>query len=198
MELINPTVADPLGTGAEYQATIDSLDKTATGMVNLLNALNGDTKLSKLSSMLSRMILLLTRRLLKLPRPTPRIQLLSLLKNFDFQGLKSSVESLQDVALRQDEHLASWQDTSEIKSMMTEIYQAFKEPPSHTEGEHVAMEDDTKKPESNKAKEEPTRVVPISTVRPTTRPNAEVALIESSLLHSLIPSLKSLFLNKQL
>ncbi|GKC48764.1 hypothetical protein Tco_1071509, partial [Tanacetum coccineum] len=51
------------------------------------------------------------------------------------------------------------QDTSDIKSMMTEIYQAFKEndtqadteePSSHTEGKHVSMEDD-------KAKEEPTR-----------------------------------------
>ncbi|GJR52195.1 hypothetical protein Tco_1402716 [Tanacetum coccineum] len=47
-------------------------------------------------------------------------------------------------------------DSSELKSMMTEIYQAFKESPSHTEGEHVAIEDDTKKPESNKAEEEPT------------------------------------------
>ncbi|GKE36165.1 hypothetical protein Tco_1455487, partial [Tanacetum coccineum] len=31
-----------------------------------------------------------------------------------------------------------------------------KEPHSHTEGEHVAMMDDTKKPESDKAEEEPT------------------------------------------
>ncbi|GKD47145.1 hypothetical protein Tco_1271790, partial [Tanacetum coccineum] len=112
-------------------------------------------------------------------------ELLSLVKNFDFQGLNFSVESLQAVALRQDEHLASWakssnsldwnlglrmttvessqaeirseisslkQDTSEIKFMMTKIFQAFK-------GEHVAMEDD-------KVEEEPTR---------------EVALIKSSL-----------------
>ncbi|GJT09117.1 hypothetical protein Tco_0843579 [Tanacetum coccineum] len=77
--------------------------------------------------------------------------------------------------------------------MMTEIYQAFKrqasipsssadteEPPSHIEGEHVAMKDDTKKPESNKVEEEPTRVVPILIVRPTTRLNPEVALIKSS------------------
>ncbi|GJV31134.1 hypothetical protein Tco_1391534 [Tanacetum coccineum] len=35
------------------------------------------------------------------------------------------------------------------------------------------MEDDTEKAESDKAKEEPTRVVPISTVRPITRPNLE-------------------------
>ncbi|GJU94211.1 hypothetical protein Tco_1318967 [Tanacetum coccineum] len=46
-----------------------------------------------------------------------------------------------------------------------------EEPHSHTKGEHVAMEDDTKKPESDKAKEETTRAVPISTIIPTTRPN---------------------------
>nr|GFA88917.1 hypothetical protein [Tanacetum cinerariifolium] len=48
-----------------------------------------------------------------------------------------------------------------------------KEPPSHTEGKHVTIEDDTKKHESNKAKEEPTRAVSISIIRPTTRPNPE-------------------------
>ncbi|GJS65213.1 hypothetical protein Tco_0679777 [Tanacetum coccineum] len=55
-------------------------------------------------------------------------------------------------------------DSSELKSMMTEIYQAFKESPSHIEGEHVAIEDDTKKPESNKAEEEPTNGIHISTM----------------------------------
>ncbi|GKG47899.1 hypothetical protein Tco_0507384, partial [Tanacetum coccineum] len=42
-----------------------------------------------------------------------------------------------------------------------------KEPPSHTKGKHVAIEDDTKKLGSNKAEEEPTRAVLISTVRPS-------------------------------
>ncbi|GKE07223.1 hypothetical protein Tco_1399241, partial [Tanacetum coccineum] len=88
-----------------------------------------------------------------------RTELLNLVKNFNFQGLKSLVESLKVAALRQDEHLASWakssnslawnlgpkmtavessqaeirsdisslnQYTSEIKSMMMEIFQAFK------------------------------------------------------------------------
>ncbi|GJU69656.1 hypothetical protein Tco_1255915 [Tanacetum coccineum] len=175
-------------------------------------------------------------------------ELLTLVKSFDFQGLKSSIESLQVTALSQDQHLSSWaksstsmawnlgprmtviessqaeirseisslrQDTSYIKSMMTDIYNAFKGQPfstpsgsvpatlditiastsvegenvantadkehlSHTEGEHVSIEDDTKKATSDKAEEEPTRAVPISTVRPITRPNPEVALIESS------------------
>ncbi|GKB40513.1 hypothetical protein Tco_0885455, partial [Tanacetum coccineum] len=55
-----------------------------------------------------------------------------------------------------------------------------EEPSSHTKGEHVTMEDDIEKAESDKTKEEPTRAVTISTVRPITRPNPEVALIESS------------------
>ncbi|GJZ48416.1 hypothetical protein Tco_0602248 [Tanacetum coccineum] len=83
-------------------------------------------------------------------------------------------------------------DTSEIKSMMIEIYQAFKgqsSTPSSsvptttlsiTEGSANVGEDETKKDESDKAKEEPTRAVPISTIRPITRPNPEVALIEFS------------------
>ncbi|GJW15294.1 hypothetical protein Tco_0019427 [Tanacetum coccineum] len=58
--------------------------------------------------------------------------------------------------------------------MMTEIYQAFKEPLSHTEGEHVAIEDDTKKPESDKAEEEPTNAVPITTIKPTKTLTPEV------------------------
>ncbi|GJT96105.1 hypothetical protein Tco_1091623 [Tanacetum coccineum] len=110
------------------QATMDSLDKTATDRVNLLKALNGVIETLKVADIIS-----------------------------DISSLK--------------------QDTSEIKSMMTYIYQAFKgendtqadtkEPPSHTKGKHVAMKDDTKKLRTNKAEEEPTRAVPISTVRPS-------------------------------
>ncbi|GJX33480.1 hypothetical protein Tco_0243335 [Tanacetum coccineum] len=114
-------------------------------------------------------------------------ELLNLVKNFDFQGLKSLVESLQAAALRQDEHLASWTKPSKVslqtpqevchgqhllslkgQQMLGEnVTQAdTKEPPSHTEGEHVTMEDDAEKPESDKADKEPTRAVPISTDRP--------------------------------
>ncbi|GKG63825.1 hypothetical protein Tco_0647192, partial [Tanacetum coccineum] len=46
-----------------------------------------------------------------------------------------------------------------------------EEPSSHTKGEHVTMEDDIEKAESDKTEEEPTRAVTISTVRPITRPN---------------------------
>ncbi|GJT65339.1 hypothetical protein Tco_1016819 [Tanacetum coccineum] len=84
-------------------------------------------------------------------------ELLTLVKSFDFHGLMSTVESLKATAL----------NTSDIKSMMTKIYQAFKE-------------DDIKKTKSDKTKEEPTRAVPISIVIPITRPNPEVAFNESS------------------
>ncbi|GJX73964.1 hypothetical protein Tco_0312559 [Tanacetum coccineum] len=55
-----------------------------------------------------------------------------------------------------------------------------KEHPSHTEGEHVTMEDNIEKPKSDKAEEEQIRAVPISVVRPIIRPNPKVAMIESS------------------
>ncbi|GJY66024.1 putative reverse transcriptase domain-containing protein [Tanacetum coccineum] len=104
------------------------------------------------------------------------------------------------------------QDTSDIKSVMTKIYNAFKghpfsapsgsvpitlaitispttvegenvantideEPHSHTKGEHVAIEDVTEKPESDKAEQEPTNLVPISTVKPTETLTSEVTPI---------------------
>ncbi|GKG44298.1 hypothetical protein Tco_0485736, partial [Tanacetum coccineum] len=55
-----------------------------------------------------------------------------------------------------------------------------EEPYSHTEGEYVTIEDDIEKVESNKVEEEPTKAVLILTIGPITRPNLEVALIESS------------------
>nr|GEU78124.1 hypothetical protein [Tanacetum cinerariifolium] len=145
--------------------------------------------------------------------------LLTLIKNFYFQGLKYSVDSLQATMISQDKHLAAWaksstsmawnlgprltaigssqaeirleissleEDTSDIKSMMIEIYNAFKDQPFSAPTGSVpatlaitAAPDDTKKAESDKAKEESTRAVLISTVRLITRPNPEVALIES-------------------
>ncbi|GJV74542.1 hypothetical protein Tco_1506126 [Tanacetum coccineum] len=42
-----------------------------------------------------------------------------------------------------------------------------EEPHSHTNEEHVAMKDDTKKLESDKSEEEPTNAIPISIVKPT-------------------------------
>ncbi|GKB37943.1 hypothetical protein Tco_0882885 [Tanacetum coccineum] len=151
------------------KATMDSLDKTATDRVNLLNALNGVIETLK------------------------AVQ--HAVKDDPALNKKSLVESLQAAALRQDEHLASWAKSSNslawnLGPRMTAVFKGqastplssvppttlaiielpatikgendthadTEEPPSHTEGENVAIEDD-------KAEEEPTR---------------EVALIKSS------------------
>ncbi|GJT26878.1 hypothetical protein Tco_0907153 [Tanacetum coccineum] len=100
---------------------------------------------------------------------TNLIELLSLIKSFDFWGLNSSVESLQASALRQDEHLAEWAKSSTFMawnlglrmttpstSVQTTTlvitkgpitikgenftHAATEEPPSQTEGENNNME----------------------------------------------------------
>ncbi|GJS54617.1 hypothetical protein Tco_0627979 [Tanacetum coccineum] len=149
---------------------------------------------------------------------TALTELLTLVKNFDFQGLKSLVEFLHATALKQNEHLASWaksstsmasnlgprmtavessqaeirseisylkQDTSEIKFTMTEIFQAFKgqssAPSSSVPHATLAITEGPTNVEGRiQAEEEPTRAVLISVVKPITRPNPEVAMIESS------------------
>ncbi|GJR93941.1 hypothetical protein Tco_0266115 [Tanacetum coccineum] len=70
-------------------------------------------------------------------------KLLALIKNFDFQGLKSSVESLQATAFSQDKHLAAWAKSS--TSMTWNLGPRHskadtKEPPSHTKGENDDMQ----------------------------------------------------------
>ncbi|GJV57917.1 hypothetical protein Tco_1458922 [Tanacetum coccineum] len=101
-----------------------------------------------------RDFIMLLRMFIKALR-LPSTHMRSSLSSFRLSmGLKSSVESLQASALRQDEHLAEWakfeisslkQDASEIKSMMTKIFKPFKdtateEPHSHTEGKNDDME----------------------------------------------------------
>nr|GEV48607.1 retrovirus-related Pol polyprotein from transposon TNT 1-94 [Tanacetum cinerariifolium] len=214
-------VADPLGTGAKYHvdetqytrlserqlvkylkkeqidkvidAAMNSLDKNSIAKGDILNALNGITETLKTIQDAIKEDLVHNKKNLG-PRMT-------------------SVESSQ--AKIRSEISSLKQDTSEIKFMMTEIFQAFKgqssapssnmpqttlaitkrqlnvrgenvtqantkEPPFYTEREHVSMEDDAKKPKLDKAEKEPTKVVPISIVRPITRPNHEVIMIESS------------------
>ncbi|GJW90516.1 retrovirus-related pol polyprotein from transposon TNT 1-94 [Tanacetum coccineum] len=131
--------------------------------------------------------------------PTPR-------SNWDNVGLRlTKIEHTQ--ALMQADLSSIKTDTSKIKSMMTETFQAFKvqsstpsssmpqttlaitegpshvrgrmsdrltlKPPFYTKEEHVAMDDDTEKPESDKAEEEPKNAVPISAVKPTETPTPE-------------------------
>ncbi|GJV00497.1 hypothetical protein Tco_1329767 [Tanacetum coccineum] len=127
-------------------------------------------------------------------------ELLNLVQNIDFQGLKSLVESLQAAALGQDEYLASWHskvspqppqavyhkqhlislDCQQMLEGKNVIQADTEEPPSYIEGEHVAMEDD-------KAEEEPIRAVPISTVRPSlTDPILEIPTLEVQTITTII------------
>nr|GEY12153.1 retrovirus-related Pol polyprotein from transposon TNT 1-94 [Tanacetum cinerariifolium] len=192
---------------------------------DLLNALNGVTKTLKATQDVVKEYHVLNKKVIEdieayTKNSTYLTELLTLIKNFDFQGLKSLVESLQATALSQDKHLVEWaksstsiawnlgprmtsiensqaeiknevsflkKDTSYIKSIMTEIYQAFKdqsstpssiteEPPSHTKEETEDME--TQDSEKDKVKkeqvsEELKHVVPISSVKPTKTPKVQ-------------------------
>ncbi|GJX30780.1 hypothetical protein Tco_0240635 [Tanacetum coccineum] len=182
MKPINPTVADPLGTGAEYQdkEAADSyadLRASVEGYYKENDAVKDDPALNKKvieateaytnnSSALTKLLNLSTNSLAW--NLGPKMTAVEISQ----ADIRSNISSLK-------------QDTSDIKSMMIEIYQAFKgqastssssvpqttlaiterpinirgendtqadteEPSSHTEGKHVAIEDD-------KAEEEPTR-----------------------------------------
>ncbi|GJZ49035.1 hypothetical protein Tco_0603225 [Tanacetum coccineum] len=112
-------------------------------------------------------------------------KVLSLVKGFDFSALLSTMKDLQAHALKQEEASAAWtkQDTSEIKSMMAEIYQAFKGQPAsgsvtptlalthilaNVEGEN-ATNTATEEPPSHTKGEtgDATMEIPISSIQPT-------------------------------
>ncbi|GJZ17672.1 hypothetical protein Tco_0553795, partial [Tanacetum coccineum] len=155
------------------QANMDCHDKNSTKRAELLTALNGVNETLKVIQEAVKEDPALNKKVLNLgPRMTA-------IENSQ-AAIRYEVSSLR-------------QDTLEIKSMMTKIFQAFKgksstlsssahtkEPPSHTEGEHVTMEDETKKSESNKV-ERPTRAVPILAFKPLMRPNHEVEMMSSPL-----------------
>ncbi|GJU96502.1 hypothetical protein Tco_1321258 [Tanacetum coccineum] len=113
---------------------MDRLDKHSTNKANLLKALNEVTKtlnviqdVVKEDPTLNKKVLEATKAYIA--HSNNIFELLSLAKNFDLSSLKSLVETVKA-------------DT--------------KEPSSNTEGEHVAMKDDTKNPKSDKTEEEPT------------------------------------------
>nr|GEZ26255.1 uncharacterized mitochondrial protein AtMg00810-like [Tanacetum cinerariifolium] len=185
-----PPLTERQLTDKLVQATMDSLNKTATDRTNLLKYLNGVTETLKV------------------------IQ--DAVKDDPALNKKSSVKFLQATALRQEEHIALWaksstsmawnlglkmtafesshaqikskisslrQDTLNIKSMMIEIYQAFKgenvtpvvtkEHPSNTEGVTKDLEKqdmDEDKVEKEQVSKEPKHAVPISSVKPTKTP----------------------------
>nr|GEX72239.1 hypothetical protein [Tanacetum cinerariifolium] len=76
-------------------------------------------------------------------------KLLTLIKSFDFQGLKSLVEYLQASALRSNNY---WGRTY---LTMTEIFEAFKETPSQTKGEKAKKESTKKESDGANVEKEP-------------------------------------------
>ncbi|GJY97652.1 hypothetical protein Tco_0514562 [Tanacetum coccineum] len=148
-------------TDKVIDAAMNSHDKNSIARGDLLNALNRVIEALKAIQDAVKEDHVLNKKVLEAreaytKNSTHLTELLTLIKNFDFQRLKK--------------------DTSDIKSMMTEIYQSFKvnvegenvtqadteEPSFHIEGEHAAME------------EEPTNAVPITTVKPTKIPTLEI------------------------
>ncbi|GJY85484.1 hypothetical protein Tco_0499510 [Tanacetum coccineum] len=181
-----PSHSPETQTDKLVQATIDSLDKTATDKVNLRNALNGVTDTLKAvqdavkdDPTLNKKVIEATEAYTK--NLSALTELLSLSSNslaWNLGPRMTAAECYQAAIISSISSLRH--DTSEIKSIMTEIYQAFKgendaqadtnEPPSHTEGEHVSMEDD-------KGEEEPTIEVTLiesSSKPPLTDPNLEI------------------------
>ncbi|GKD80856.1 hypothetical protein Tco_1347695, partial [Tanacetum coccineum] len=92
------------------QAAMNSLDKNNIARGDLLNALNGVTETLKAIQDAVKEDLVLNKKVIKATKAytknsTHLTELLTLIKNFDFQGFKSLVESLQATALSQDKHL---------------------------------------------------------------------------------------------
>ncbi|GJR48209.1 hypothetical protein Tco_1316312 [Tanacetum coccineum] len=94
------------------EASMSSLDKSRIAISDLYTGLNIITELLKdiknavkHDHVLNKKVIEATEAYTK--NSSAFVELLNLVKNFDFKGLKSSVESLKADALRQDEHLAS-------------------------------------------------------------------------------------------
>ncbi|GKG56584.1 hypothetical protein Tco_0579908, partial [Tanacetum coccineum] len=92
---------------------MDGLDKNSTERANLIKALNGVTetlrvvqKAVKDDPTVNKKVIEATEAYIK--NSTNLIELLTLVKSFDFHGLMFIVESLKAPALSQEKHLAEW------------------------------------------------------------------------------------------
>ncbi|GJW04562.1 hypothetical protein Tco_1563418 [Tanacetum coccineum] len=101
-------------TGKVIDAAMNSLDKNSIARGDLINALNGVTKTLKAIQDVVKEDRVLNKKVIKATKAYTKnsTHLLTLIKNFDCQGLKSSMKSLQATALSQDKHLADWAKSS--------------------------------------------------------------------------------------
>ncbi|GKE31179.1 hypothetical protein Tco_1450501 [Tanacetum coccineum] len=130
---------------------MNSLDKNSIARGDILNSLNGVTEALKAIQDDVKENPTLHKKVIEATEAYTKNlnDLLTLIKNFDFQGLKSSVTFPQTVATSQDKRLA------ELAKSISPLKVDTEEPLSYTEGEHADME------------EEPTNAVLITTVKPT-------------------------------
>ncbi|GJS50936.1 hypothetical protein Tco_0624298 [Tanacetum coccineum] len=77
-----------------------------------------------------------------------------------------------------------------VEVLVLNQYADTEEPLSHTEGEHVAMKDDTKKPESDKAEEEPINAPESSQAPKRTDKGKKIATGDVESLMKLVPASK--------
>ncbi|GJT22342.1 hypothetical protein Tco_0892279 [Tanacetum coccineum] len=104
-------------TDKVIDAAMNSLDKNSITRGDLLNSLNGVTEILKSSQDVVKQDRVLNKKVTEatkayIKNSTHLTELLTLIKNFDFQGSKSLLESLQATALSQDKHLAEWAKSS--------------------------------------------------------------------------------------
>ncbi|GJT86669.1 hypothetical protein Tco_1068386 [Tanacetum coccineum] len=121
-------------------------------------------------------------------------KLLSLVNGFNFPSFKTTLEDLQATTPRQDEKLAAWNhllpwprilvlDCHPLNSLRLTSSLICPFTPSYTKGEHVDMEANTEKTETDKDEEELARRIPHIpplTFRPLMRTNPEVEMMTSA------------------
>nr|GEW82194.1 retrovirus-related Pol polyprotein from transposon TNT 1-94 [Tanacetum cinerariifolium] len=94
-------------------STVDATEEVVVSYIDLkaaIEALKDIQNAVKEDPILNKKVLEATKAYIK--NSTYLTELLTLIKNFNFQGLNSSVKSLQAIALTQEEYLASWAKSS--------------------------------------------------------------------------------------
>nr|GEU88319.1 hypothetical protein [Tanacetum cinerariifolium] len=160
MEPINPSITNLLRTGAEYQES-DEKEVFADG-----DDMEEDTQADKEEHYLKSLVESLQATTLSQEKHLAEWSKSSTYMAWNLSLRMTDVESSQ-ADIRSDISSIR-QDTSKIKSIMTEIYQDFKEPPSHTDGETKYMK--TEKPEEPKMAVLILSVKPIETPTPKAQP----------------------------